>query len=157
MDLIPGRINRIALEPTSTGVFRGACAEYCGASHAHMHFYAVVTERPQFDAWVQTQLNDAVTPATPLALTGSLEFLGNGCGACHTVRGTAASGRFGPDLTHLANRQSFGAGMFPVQIGQLQRWIQVTERVKPGVHMPSFNMIPPGDARAIATYLSELR
>jgi cytochrome c oxidase subunit 2 len=47
--------------------------------------------------------------------------------------------------------------MFPSQVGELQRWIQVTERVKPGVHMPSFNMLPPDDVRAIAIYLAGLR
>ena len=36
MDMIPGRVNRLALEADRTGVFRGACAEYCGASHALM-------------------------------------------------------------------------------------------------------------------------
>ena len=38
--MIPGRRNRLALEPTRTGVFRGTCAEYCGTSHALMSFYA---------------------------------------------------------------------------------------------------------------------
>src|SRR5688572_30156884 len=49
MDMIPGRVTRLALQPTRTGVFRGACAEYCGASHALMAFLVVVTEPTEFD------------------------------------------------------------------------------------------------------------
>jgi cytochrome c oxidase subunit 2 len=33
VDMIPGRTNQLVLEPTRTGTFRGACAEYCGACH----------------------------------------------------------------------------------------------------------------------------
>jgi cytochrome c oxidase subunit 2 len=63
----------------------------------------------------------------------------------------------GPDLTHVGSRLTIGAGMLPVQVGEFQRWIQLTEHVKPGVRMPSFNMLPPADVRAIATYLTSLR
>jgi cytochrome c oxidase subunit 2 len=157
LDMIPGRLNRLALEPTRTGVFRGACAEYCGTSHARMNFYAVVVTGEEFDAWVEGQLGEATTPGDPFAARGEQLFVGAGCGRCHTIRGTPASGRYGPDLTHVGSRQSIGAGMLPLQAGELQRWIQVTQRVKPGVHMPSFTSLPPEDARAIATYLAALR
>ena len=157
MDLVPGRVNRLALEPTRTGVYRGACAEYCGTSHARMNFYGVVLSADEFAAWTVAQLADAGAPADQFASRGQAEFLRSGCGACHTVRGTAAIGRFGPDLTHVGGRVSIGAGMLPTQVGELQRWIEVTERVKPGVHMPSFSMLPPDDVRAIATYLAGLR
>ena len=157
MDAVPGRVNRIALEPTQTGVFRGACAEYCGTSHARMNFYAVVLTPEEFATWTAAQLADAGRPVDPDAIRGEAEFLRSGCGACHAVRGTTAIGRFGPDLTHVGGRVSIGAGMLPTQVGELQRWIQVTERVKPGVHMPSFSMLPPEDVRAIATYLAGLR
>jgi cytochrome c oxidase subunit 2 len=163
MDVIPGRLNRIALEPSRTGVFRGACAEYCGRSHARMNFETVVLSRPDFDAWVEEQLRDA-SPASsgPVATSemaeqGETRFLASGCGACHTIRGTAAAGRLGPDLTHVGSRLTIGAGMLPLRVGELQRWIELTEHVKPGVRMPSFNMIPPEDVRAISTYLAGLR
>ncbi|MDP1589551.1 MAG: cytochrome c oxidase subunit II, partial [Prosthecobacter sp.] len=45
MDMIPGRQTRLVLHPTRTGTFRGVCAEYCGASHTYMAFYAVVMEK----------------------------------------------------------------------------------------------------------------
>ncbi len=29
---------------------------------------------------------------------------------CHTVQGTVAKGKFGPDLTHVASRDTIGSG-----------------------------------------------
>jgi len=66
--MIPGRVNRPVLEPTRTGVFRGACAEYCGTSHALMHFSVVVQEREDFTCWLAQQAQTAVTPTNPHAL-----------------------------------------------------------------------------------------
>jgi cytochrome c oxidase subunit 2 len=157
MDAIPGRLTRIALEPTRTGVFRGVCAEYCGRSHARMHFDAVVLTAGEFATWVEQQIAASRPPQDEPLVHGRDRFLASGCGACHTVRGTAADGRVAPDLTHVGSRLTIGAGMLPLQVGELQRWISVTDRVKPGVHMPSFNMLPPADVRAIAAYLVSLR
>ncbi|HEX6623277.1 MAG TPA: cytochrome c oxidase subunit II [Pyrinomonadaceae bacterium] len=55
VDMIPGRVTRLVLRPTRTGVFRGVCAEYCGASHALMAFNVVVQEREEFDRWLAGQ------------------------------------------------------------------------------------------------------
>jgi cytochrome c oxidase subunit 2 len=43
---------------------------------------------------------------------------------CHTVAGTAANGRFGPDLTHLMSRETLAAGAVPNTWENLRRWIQ---------------------------------
>ncbi|MGH8643762.1 MAG: hypothetical protein ACREX4_04585 [Gammaproteobacteria bacterium] len=48
MDMIPGRVNRLTLEATRPGVFRGQCAEYCGAQHALMAFYVIAEPKPAF-------------------------------------------------------------------------------------------------------------
>ena len=157
MDLVPGRTNRLALEPTRTGIFRGACAEYCGMSHANMAFYAVVMEQDEFERWMREQSRDARPPASALATRGQAAFVAHGCGACHAVRGTAARGVIGPDLTHVGSRLSIGAGILRNHPGELQRWIQVTDHVKPGVRMPPFDMLPGDEVRAIAAYLTELR
>jgi cytochrome c oxidase subunit 2 len=45
LDMIPGRVTRLVLNPIGTGVFRGVCAEYCGASHALMRFSVVGQEK----------------------------------------------------------------------------------------------------------------
>jgi cytochrome c oxidase subunit 2 len=158
MDMIPGRTTRLALEPTRTGVFRGTCAEYCGASHALMAFDVIVTEDDEFQRWLQTQSTPAAAaPVDPMAQRGQDAFLANGCSACHTIRGTAAAGRIGPDLTHVASRISIGAATLPNGMDALVRWIRDTDRVKPGVHMPAFRTLPPGELTALAAYLGSLQ
>lgn len=156
IDMIPGRVTRLALEPTKTGTFRGACAEYCGASHALMNFYVVVQEREDFARWLEHQRTPARPPAGALATRGREVFLANGCGACHTVRGTPADGVVGPDLTHVGSRVSLGAGILPNEPDDFLRWIARTDDVKPGVHMPAFGMLPPRELRALAAYLEGL-
>lgn len=156
IDMIPGRVTWLALEPTVTGVYRGACAEYCGASHALMSFYTEVMEAGAFARWLDNQAAPARAPAGDGAVRGQTLFHANGCGACHTVRGTTAAGRIGPDLTHVGSRLSIGAGTLAMSTETFERWISDTERIKPGVHMPRFGMLPPDDIRALAAYLEQL-
>lgn len=158
VDMIPGRVNRIALEPTRVGVYRGACAEYCGASHALMNFEVVVMEPREFERWLDHQATPAVVAsAAPAARGGEDAFVSNGCGACHTIRGTAANGVIGPDLTHVGSRLRIGASMLPNDPEALVHWIARTEAIKPGVHMPSFGMLPPEDLEALAAWLERLK
>jgi cytochrome c oxidase subunit 2 len=156
MDMIPGRTNRLTLEPTRTGAFRGVCAEYCGTSHALMSFDVVVLEKDDFAAWLKRQHDRAQPPTQALARRGQELFIANGCGACHAVRGTPADGVVGPDLTHVGSRLSLGAGILPNDPEAFLKWMAHTQNVKPGVHMPHFGMLPPEDLRALAAYLDGL-
>jgi cytochrome c oxidase subunit 2 len=156
VDMIPGRRTRLRLEPTRTGTYRGICAEYCGASHALMAFVVVVHEPDDFESWLRQQSEPARTPPGPLATRGREVFLSSGCGACHTVRGTAADGVIGPDLTHVGSRESLAAATLPNEPDDFRRWIARPDAVKPGVHMPHFNMLPPDDLDALAAYLDGL-
>ena len=157
IDMIPGRVTRISLTPTKTGVFRGACAEYCGTSHALMNFDVVVEEKAAFDRWLAQQRAPASISNEPVAVRGQELFLANGCGACHQIRGTPANGVVGPDLTHVGSRLSIGAGMLPNNSQTLLRWIARTEEVKPGALMPSFGMLPEDDLKALALYMEALK
>jgi len=157
MDMIPGRVTRLALEPARTGVFRGVCAEYCGIAHALMSFSVVVLAREEFARWLAQQAELGAAPADPDAARGQALFLANGCGACHAIRGTAARGVVGPDLTHVGGRLSLGAGILGNEPTAFVRWIARTEQVKPGVHMPAFGMLPREDLRALAVYLDSLQ
>jgi cytochrome c oxidase subunit 2 len=156
VDMIPGRVNRLVLEPTRSGTFRGACAEFCGESHALMAFSVVVMEPAEFEAWLAQQAAGADPPATPEAMRGRELFDQVGCGACHAVRGTTAQGTIGPDLTHLAGRATLAAGILPNDRDALVRWITETETIKPGSRMPSFGALPQGHVEAIASYLEGL-
>jgi cytochrome c oxidase subunit II len=157
MDAIPGRINRIALEPTRTGVFRGTCAEYCGASHAQMAFHVVVTEEAAFEQWLAGQVQASAQPQDPWLRRGRDTFLANGCGACHTVRGTGADGVTAPDLTHVGSRVSLAAGTLRNDRGGFFRWIFNSHRYKPEARMPAFGMLPPDDLLALADYMDSLQ
>jgi cytochrome c oxidase subunit II len=157
IDMIPGRITRLTLTPTQTGVFRGACAEYCGTSHAFMNFDVVVEDKAAFDRWLAQQRAPASIPTQAIAARGQEIFLANGCGACHQIRGTPANGVVGPDLTHVGSRLSIGAGMLPNNSETLFRWIARTEEVKPGALMPSFGMLPEEDLKALAVYMEALK
>ncbi|HEY9214683.1 MAG TPA: cytochrome c oxidase subunit II [Ancylobacter sp.] len=150
MDIIPGRTNRLVLHPERTGTYRGVCAEFCGRSHAFMAFPVVVMEPAAFEAWLARE----AAPALSKADNGA--FLANGCGGCHTVRGTQATGSIGPDLTHFADRQSIGAGILPNTPDNRRRFVAETETLKPGVRMPSFGALPPAELDAIAAYLGSL-
>jgi cytochrome c oxidase subunit 2 len=156
VDMIPGRTTRLALEPTKTGVFRGVCAEYCGESHALMGFAVVVMEAAEFQDWLRRQAEPAMTATEAIATRGQADFIANGCGACHTVRGTLADGTIGPDLTHVGSRLHIGAGILAAEPEDFLKWIAQTDAIKPGVHMPAFRALPRENLTALAAYLEGL-
>ena len=156
-DMIPGRTTHLALTATRTGLFRGVCAEYCGTSHALMSFVVEVMEKSAFDRWLEQQASAADAPASQVDARGQQLFLQNGCGACHTIRGTRAAGVIAPDLTHFGSRFSLGAGVLTNDSAALEQWITHPNRIKPAVHMPAFGMLPPGDRAALAQYLKGLQ
>jgi cytochrome c oxidase subunit 2 len=157
VDMIPGRRTRLLLEPTQTGVYRGVCAEYCGASHALMSLFVVIEPEDDFERWLTQQAEPAAAPGEATASEGREVLIASGCGACHTVRGTSADGVLGPDLTHLGSRQSIGAGTLPATADALLRWISGPDAIKPGAHMPGFGMLPPEELQALAIYLAGLK
>ena len=154
MDLTPGRTTRLVLEPTRPGLYRGVCAEFCGPSHALMAFPVEVMEPAAFDDWLRREAGPAVADA-PQA--GRRLFLANGCGACHTVRGTEANGVVGPDLTRIGSRHTIAAGILDNTQENRERFIAEPAAVKPGVRMPGFAMLPPPEIAAIAAWLGHLR
>jgi cytochrome c oxidase subunit 2 len=156
-DMIPGRETRMSLEPTMAGEYRGQCAEFCGASHAQMAMGAVIMPAAEFKDWLAGQARSAVAPASPEAVRGREVFLAEGCGACHTVRGTPAQGRNGPDLTHLGSRTSLAAGVLPMTHDALLRWLRDPAAIKPGVAMPGYDHLPQADLNAVASWLEGLK
>lgn len=157
LDMIPGRVNRYTFAATVPGVYRGQCAEYCGAQHALMAFYVVATSKQEFDGWFVQQTGNAPEPATPRLAKGQELFLKVGCGSCHVVRGTRADGQLGPDLTRVGSRLSIGAGTFPVNVGTLAGWTSSAQHLKPGNYMPSFGNLRGEELLAIAAYMESLK
>lgn len=157
VDMIPGRANRLVLEPTRNGFFRGQCAEFCGDSHALMSLTVRVVDPPQFETWLATQAEDAPLPATPLERRGQQLFLGAGCGGCHRIGGTLANGTIGPDLTHFGSRPTIAAAMYPNEPEHLARWIHAAGELKPEALMPSFNNLDDEKLDAVVNYLGSLQ
>ena len=155
--MIPGRTTHLTLYPTKTGRFRGACAEYCGASHAYMNFTVDVVEKAEYDEWLTQQSADSEAPQNEATERGEELFLQTGCGACHTIRGTEADGTIGPDLTHIGSRNSLGADMFPNTRENLQNWIAHVSALKPGVKMPEFRALSDDEYQSLSMYLEQLK
>ena len=153
-DMIPGRRNILRLQADEPGVFGGQCAEYCGGPHALMGLVVVAHDPADFEAWRAARER----PAAPVAdARGAQVFAEAGCGACHTVRGTAANGLAGPDLTHVGSRRSLGAGILPNNPGTLAGWIANSQAIKPGNRMPAYPVLPGQDLRSLSAYLAGLR
>ena len=154
-DLIPGRQTDVTIVPKKIGIYRGQCAEFCGTQHAHMALVVDVDSRADFVKWWQQQLRPAFAPRTPLELAGYQYVTQRECAMCHNIAGTPASGRVGPDLTHLASRRTI-AGTLPMGRGNLYGWVEDPQSLKPGNHMPTIGL-EPNDLRAVVAYLETLK
>jgi cytochrome c oxidase subunit 2 len=154
-DLIPGRVNHLRIEPTRVGVYSGVCAEFCGTGHAHMRLVVEVMSQDGFASWLEAQRAPARPPVSDEARRGAELFAARGCANCHTVRGTGAQGRVGPDLTHVGSRHSIGAGSLPVSHETLRQWISYAATIKPRVLMPSYSL-PRHELDALASYVEQL-
>jgi cytochrome c oxidase subunit 2 len=156
LDAIPGHATTLWLRADTPGVYRGQCAEYCGAQHAHMGLVVIVEPAEEFERWIQAQRVTAPPPSTAIAARGLHLVETGSCALCHTVRGTMAGGRQAPDLTHLASRSTIAAATLPRTNESVDRWIADPHGIKPGTRMPTIGLSA-DDRRAIVAYLEQLR
>jgi len=155
-DLLPGYWNDLTLKVDKSGIWRGQCAEFCGLQHAHMAFSIVAQSRDDFDNWYLDQLQSAREPQTPESIHGREVFLSHPCVMCHTIRGTSANSKVGPDLTHLASRSTIAAGTLVNNRGNLTGWVANAQSIKPGCRMPP-NPMPANDLNDLVVYLESLQ
>ncbi len=156
LDMIPGRVNRLRVTADRAGTMRGQCAEFCGGPHALMAFHVVSMPPADFAAWQARERAPAQPPNSLESERGRTLFLAH-CTVCHTVRGLAATGQLGPDLTHVGSRRSIAAGVLPTNVGTLAGWIAASQRIKPANLMPSFDAFQGDELRALAAYLANLK
>jgi len=156
MDGIPGHPNKLFLKPIKKGIFLGQCAEYCGDQHGLMRIIANVVEPKDFEKWQQSQLKVPAAPNDEAAKHGQELFMSRTCVQCHAIAGTAATARVAPDLTHLADRKSIGAGVIANNLENLSQWIKDPQKFKPGCYMPKM-MLTEREAHDIAYYLENLK
>jgi cytochrome c oxidase subunit 2 len=138
-DILPNQVNGLWIDPRRPGIYAGQCSMLCGVQHAQMLLRVYVDTPEQFDSWVQNQQQQAV--ASPQdAAAGRNVFEARACISCHTIRGTVARGRFGPDLTHLMSRATIASGVVENNRNNLKKWIANPDEFKPGVLMPSMHL-----------------
>jgi cytochrome c oxidase subunit 2 len=155
-DLIPGQITSTWIRADEPGIYRGQCSEFCGHQHAKMAFVVVAESMDRFQSWIRNQRQPAREPSDDTLLRGRDRFLGSTCATCHTIRGTDAGSRVGPELTHVASRQTLAAGTLVNSDEHLQRWIANPQSIKPGTRMPP-NALQPEELEAVVAYLRSLR
>ena len=137
-DCIPNHVNNTWIFPHKAGLYLGQCSQFCGAEHAKMLLRVYVQTPAQFKAWLKDQEKPAVED--PAVAAGREVFMHNACMDCHEIRGTAANGKFGPDLTHLASRDTLGSGSVVNNPANLRAWIKNPDHFKPGVLMPAMQL-----------------
>lgn len=156
VDLMPGMTNHVRLQADRPGRYRGECAEYCGVQHANMILYVIAEPDDDFQAWLEAQRRPALDPPTDAAARGRQQFERAACALCHTVRGTPALGSVGPDLTHLAARETIAGGMLPNNVANLHAWVTHARSLKPGTEMPDMTMFTGEELHDLVEYLQSL-
>jgi cytochrome c oxidase subunit II len=154
MDLIPNKINTMWIDPQMQGLYLGQCAQYCGVQHAKMLIRVYADTPDEFAAWVEHQRQPAVEDST--TAEGRDVFMHNACISCHTIRGTVATGRFGPDLTHVGSRETIASGSVPNNSANLRKFIDNPANFKPGALMPPMHL-DTHDLDAVTAYLTTLK
>jgi cytochrome c oxidase subunit 2 len=157
VDLVPAHENTIMIEADVPGRYEGQCAEFCGAEHAMMRLVVIAEPETQFQAWRFREHAPSIIPLREPEVHGLEVFEQRSCALCHTIRGTAAHGTVGPDLTHLGGRLMIGANSYPNDRAHLQAWIVRPHALKPQVEMPNLFQLTGEDINALAVYLRSLK
>ncbi|HEX9199432.1 MAG TPA: cytochrome c oxidase subunit II [Acidobacteriaceae bacterium] len=153
-DLIPNRVNTMWIDPEAAGLYLGQCAQYCGTQHAKMLLRVYADTPAQFATWIAHQQQLAVED--PAVSEGRAVFQRNACISCHTVAGTVATGRFGPDLTHVASRDTIASGSVPNNAANMRAFVDNPAHFKPGALMPPMHLNQ-HDLDAVTAYLMTLK
>ena len=153
LDVIPNKMNVMWFDPKDPGLYLGQCAQYCGTEHALMLIRVYAQTPAEYTAWLKNQEQPAVND--PSVADGAAVFTANACMNCHRIRGTVADGRFGPDLTHFASRDTFASGAITNTDEHLREWIKKPDQFKKGARMPAMHLDDQQIAR-VASYLETL-
>lgn len=151
IDVNPGMTNIWHLEASEPGVYKGKCAELCGASHALMDFKVRAVPQEEFDAWVAEMTAQPAAVSADAAKGGQV-FKDN-CMSCHAVTPDGAG--LGPNLNGFASRERI-AGILEHNDENLKKWISNPQSVKPGNKMPTVSL---DDAQVndLVKYLDSLK
>jgi cytochrome c oxidase subunit II len=140
-DAVPGRATELWIQADKVGTYKGQCLEFCGDGHADMLITLVAHSVSDYSAWAKSAIDDADRINKPETKVGRELFFSLACVGCHTIKGTPAGGKVGPELTHLMSKKSIAGGLLsPVNEENLTRWISNPPAVKPGTLMPNLGL-----------------
>lgn len=134
IDTNPGLTNVWHLEADQPGIYKGKCAELCGASHALMDFKVRAVPEAEFIQW--TEKMKAPNTVAADAKSGEQIFKDN-CLSCHAVTPNGAG--LGPNLNGFASRDKV-AGILDNTPDNIKHWVTDPQAVKPGNKMPSLGL-----------------
>ncbi|WP_460427911.1 cytochrome c oxidase subunit II [Azotobacter armeniacus] len=152
LDMLPGRRLTVRLQADRGGSYRGQCAEFCGAQHAHMVLAVEALETEAFEAW---QAARQTAPSITREHAAAVDAFRPYCGECHRVAGVSSGSR-APDLTDVGARPSLGAGTLAMEEGAMRRWLHEHRQLKPHNGMPRHDRLPAATLDAIAAWLETL-
>jgi cytochrome c oxidase subunit 2 len=156
-DAVPGHTTTMWIQADEPGVYKGQCTEFCGDGHADMLITVNVHPVGEYARWAEGAVELANLINDPKTEVGRQAFVTGACAGCHTVRGTAASGKVGPELTHFASQPQI-AGVLPMSEENVGRWVRNAPAIKPGVVMPKFEGVLPDETiDAIVQFLLILK
>jgi len=155
-DLVPNYPTTIYFQADKPGVYWGQCAEFCGYEHAKMRFMVIAEPPEDFNRWYSASQKQAQDATTDSQKMGRLIFLKSVCAQCHTINGTPASGRVGPNLTHVASKPYIASGSLQNDRQNLMNWISDPQAIKPGIRMP-MNTYSEEDLNALVDYIQSLK
>ena len=148
LDAIPGTTNVLRLEADQPGIYRGMCAEFCGAQHARMGFHLVAMTEDD----LQRAFRERVTTAPDGGADEARAFERH-CASCHSIDGRAETPVAGPNLAAVRLRQHLVAGWLRNEPGQLLRWLEDHQTIKPGNRMSDLSHVDEAELEAIADWL----
>jgi cytochrome c oxidase subunit 2 len=153
---IPNQQNSSWIQADETGTYRAQCFQLCGASHANMRFIVVSESKADFDAWVKNQTTTPAAPTDPAIQKGAQVFATGACVGCHTISGTAANAKIGPNLTHIGSHETLAGAVLDNNPQELATWLHNPPGVKPGSIMPNLGLTD-DQVNSLVAYLESLK
>jgi cytochrome c oxidase subunit 2 len=156
-DAVPGHTTTMWIQADQPGVYKGQCVEFCGDGHADMLITVTAHAESEYATWAQGAVRLQELLEDPATAAGKTAFETGACAGCHTVKGTRAGGKVGPELTKFAAQNNI-ADVLPMSPENIERWVRNAPAIKPNILMPKFEgVLPDQTIKDIVQFLQVLK